>query len=101
LLLRQRKRFKVRNQSMQPTASDGDHLLVDTHAYSKAAPQVGDVVIAEHPEKKNLLITKRVAKVHTSTVSLISDNPTAGQDSRHFGALPATALLGRVTAIVR
>lgn len=101
-LLRRRRRFKVVNDSMQPTARDGDYLVVDTHAYQSGQPQVGDVVLAYHPQQRDLVITKRVASVNSKNIlELASDNPSVGQDSRQFGPIPTSQVLGRVTAVVR
>ena len=100
-LLRLRTRHRVVNASMEPTAKDGDYLLVNPRAYRRRHPAPGDVVIARHPIDADTIITKRVASVADCGVELASDNPDRGQDSRAFGPLPLDLLRGQVTCIIR
>lgn len=95
-----RRRFVVHNDSMQPNLWPGDYLLVDPSAYQHRLPSPGDLVLATHPQDISTTIIKRVGHVLSSDVWLLSDNATRGQDSRHFGAVPLSVLLGKVTAIV-
>ncbi len=99
-LLRLRTRHRVINCSMEPTASSGDYVLVNPHAYNNSLPRQGDVVIARHPWDHDRIITKRVQAVAEQVVELASDN-REGQDSREFGPLPVALLCGQVTCIIR
>ncbi|MGK7883396.1 MAG: S26 family signal peptidase, partial [Crocosphaera sp.] len=62
-LLRLRQRFCVTGNSMFPLLKAGEEVLVDTKAYRLCLPEIGDLVIAWHPQKENLRIIKRVVKV--------------------------------------
>jgi nickel-type superoxide dismutase maturation protease len=84
---------------MAPLLEPGDEVLVDTHAYRQTPPCPGDIVVARHPYRADLLLIKRVAKVHEDGGCLLEgDNPSESTDSRAFGALPAERILGRVTS---
>ena len=48
---------------MFPLLKAGDDILVDTKAYHHSFPEIGNLVIAWHPQKENLRIIKRVVKV--------------------------------------
>ncbi|MFK8032023.1 MAG: nickel-type superoxide dismutase maturation protease [Gammaproteobacteria bacterium] len=99
--MRLRTRHRVVNHSMQPSAEEGDYLLVNPRAYRRSRPQPGDVVVARHPFDSGVTVTKRVARVDEHGVELASDNPGAGQDSRHFGSVPFSLLRGQVTYVIR
>ncbi|NNF17564.1 MAG: nickel-type superoxide dismutase maturation protease [Gammaproteobacteria bacterium] len=98
-VLGKRRRLKVVNNSMLPTARGGDYVLVDPAAYDTGLPAAGELVVATHPHGRDTII-KRVAAVAGAKVWLSADNATAGQDSRHFGAIDRALLRGKVTAII-
>ena len=84
---------------MLPLLRPGDLLLV---RYG-ATPRLGALVLARFPD--GTLVVKRLAERRTArdgspAVWLLSDNPDAGVDSRHRGAIPDTDLVGLVTARV-
>lgn len=92
-LLGRRLAFRVEGDSMAPTLNDGDTVLIAPHL--KAKP--GDIVLAKHPYKQSVKVLKRVAHVDTDgRYNLIGDNPEASSDSRTFGTVPATDLIGNV-----
>ena len=96
-LLRKRKRFKVQGASMYPLLRPGDEVLVDPRAYSRKPPEIGDLVIAQHPTRKELKLVKRVAGLHADgSLDLQGENPFETTD---FNGLPANAILGRVTCL--
>ena len=98
-LLRRRKRLHVIGESMTPTLQPGDTVFVDPSAYHHQQPNEDDVIAAEHPSMDNLQIVKRVAFVdENGHCFLLSDNPTAGTDSRTFGVVPQKQIIGRVVA---
>lgn len=69
------RRFLVTDRSMEPTLVEGQGLL--TTAYGPAKP--GQVRCFEHPARPGFWLVKRVAKVHSDRMDLVSDNP-AGAD---------------------
>lgn len=98
-LLRRRRRFCVVGASMLPLLCAGDEVLVNPYAYRAKSPQVGDVVIARHPFNNDVSkMVKRVVSVENGRFFLAGDNHAESSDSRSFGSLPITALLGQVTS---
>ncbi|MGI9615131.1 MAG: S24/S26 family peptidase [Acidimicrobiales bacterium] len=94
--LRRRDRFRVSGNSMEPTLLDGDFVLVD----AAAVCEIGDLVVAEHPDEDTIVVVKRLAdRSSDSRVILSSDNP-AGSDSRTWGPVPDTAIRGRVQLVL-
>lgn len=82
---------------MVPTLMPGDTIL----AAMGSVGQVGDVAIAPHPTRPDFLLIKRIEKISPDGgVYLISDNAEdpSVRDSRHFGAIAADHILGRVTS---
>jgi nickel-type superoxide dismutase maturation protease len=97
--LRRRLRLRVTGDSMLPTLMAGDLVLVDNSAYRHDLPVPGDVVVVRHPYQKDLIIIKRVTAVTPEgRITVRSDNPRVGSDSRQFGTLAPGRLIGRVTA---
>jgi len=84
---------------MFPLLQPGDEVLVDVRAFEKRTPQVGDVVMVQHPTQPDLKMVKRVTAVlPDDTYQITGDNPSASTDSRIFGPVPPEQILGLVTA---
>lgn len=84
---------------MAPLLEPGDEVLVDACAYRQTPPRPGDLVVAQHPYRADLLLIKRVARVRgNGYCTLEGDNPSESTDSRAFGSLPPECILGRVTS---
>lgn len=89
------RRVVVSGDSMAPAFVPGDRLVVWRHKEVR----VGDVVAVADPRDPSRLLVKRVAAVGPGGVELRGDHPEASTDSRHFGAVPPSAVLG--TALYR
>jgi nickel-type superoxide dismutase maturation protease len=85
-------RVAVTGPSMEPTVREGDWLLV---RQMRRQPRVGELVIAADPRDPARLLVKRVSAVSGDQVTVIGDRPERSTDSRDFGALPSSAILGR------
>ena len=86
-------RAKVTERSMEPALLPGDCLLI--RRTRRIRP--GQVVIARHPDRPEMLLVKRAARRADGGWWLESDNPGAGAvDSRRFGAVPGPLIEGRV-----
>lgn len=87
---------------MLPLLQPGEEVLINPFAYQKCAPQVGEIVVAEHPQKPGLHIIKRVETVLSDgQYALYGDNHAESSDSRQFGPVARSQLLGRVTCCFR
>ncbi len=82
---------------MVPTLVPGAEVLVNPFAYRSTQPQPGDLVVAWHPEQPGLKIIKRVTVVLPDKSCWLSgDNPDESTDSRQWGAVSPSQILGRV-----
>lgn len=72
---------------MVPALEPGDRLLV-----LRLAPRVGDVVAVEHAGR---VLVKRVAAIDGHSVVVHGDNAEGSTDSRTFGPVPRSSVLGR------
>src|SRR6516225_5247680 len=73
-------RVAVAERSMQPALNPGDWLLLrrTTRAGRTLRIRAGQVVLARHPWRPEMLLFKRVARQERAGWSLSSDNPGAG-----------------------
>ena len=86
----------VEGRSMEPELKEGSWaLLLPTRG---RMPRVGDVVVAEHPERAGYEIVKRVAAVSSRRhlVWLAGDNRAESTDSEEFGPVGPDRVVGRV-----
>lgn len=98
-LLRFRQRFCVIGFSMFPILKPGEEVLVDTKAYRHSLPEMGDMVVAEHPHRQDLRIIKWVAFVdEKGNCFLLGENREQSSDSRSFGFVSSQKIIGRVTS---
>ncbi len=95
-LLGKRLRIRISGDSMKPTLSDGDHVLVQP--CSRA--EVDDLVLFSHPYRTDVRIIKRVSAISKAGMTLTGDNPDHSTDSASFGTLPWSRLIGRVCALM-
>jgi nickel-type superoxide dismutase maturation protease len=87
------RRFVVADTSMQPALRHGDRVLVATWL----RPRVGDIVVLRDPEAHNTFLLKRVAQFTSDGRAVVrGDNAYVSRDSRHFGPVPKTLIVGRV-----
>ena len=80
---------------MQPSLEPGDRVLV-RQLGQKAAPSLGSVVVAWHPQRSDLRLIKRLSRVDSTGLWLLGDNPAESTDSRQLGAVPTNLLIGEV-----
>lgn len=105
LLSRSVHRVKVEGGSMAPALLPGDCLLVVRPAhrrfplFSAQRPglEPGEVVAVRDPRHPGRVLVKRVARVDRDSASLevLGDASHASTDSRTFGPVPMSSVLGR------
>jgi nickel-type superoxide dismutase maturation protease len=77
---------------MAPALHPGDRLLVGNWL----ALRVHDLVAFRDPESPSTFLIKRVVSVASSgALTVRGDNPNVSRDSRHFGPVPRTLVVGR------
>ena len=86
-------RFRVADTSMQPALQPGDSLLV-----VRGTPiRPGTIVVFADPQAVTEFRVKRVTDIAPDgTLFVRGDNPNVSRDSRHFGGVPASLVVGRV-----
>jgi nickel-type superoxide dismutase maturation protease len=83
-------RIVVSGDSMRPALEPGDRLLVRrTHR-----PLPGDVVAATDPRQPDRILVKRLVTITDDGAVLVGDNPVASTDSRHFGVVDGSTIIG-------
>lgn len=82
----------IAGASMEPTLAAGDVCIV--LRTRKVKP--GQIVVAEHPERPGFWLVKRALRREPGGWWLVGDNTAASDDSRTFGALPESLIIGRV-----
>ena len=87
--------FKVREQSMEPWAREGDFVLVDKMSYLFFKPKVGHVVVVRHPQRPNLFLLKRIVQESEGMYFVQGDNALKSMDSRYFGSVLQSSLVGK------
>ena len=85
-------RVAVSGQSMEPALREGDWVLV---LPPRRSPRAGDVVLVRDPRERSRLLLKRVAEVKDHGVVVAGDRSDHSTDSRHFGVVPLSLVLGR------
>ncbi len=96
-LVGRRRRVRVVGDSMLPTLAKGEFVLVD----GTRTPAVGQLALARHPDDADLLVVKRVGAITADgRFEVRSDNPAAGTDSRTWGPLDPSAIVGVVTLVL-
>ena len=78
----------VEGLSMIPTYAPGDRVLVRYGARFS----VGDVVLVRHDNRIDI---KRIREIQGDQVFVEGDNHYVSTDSRSYGAVPTSAVIGR------
>lgn len=77
---------------MTPTYSAGDWLV----ATRVGRIAVGQIVVIERESRPGLLVIKRIIRAEGSKWWVEGDNPLASDDSRTFGAIEPSEIVGRI-----
>ncbi len=85
--------FIVRGSSMLPTLKPGQDALVFNWAYIFSKPKKGDIVVIKHQGRAMI---KRVQKTHGRGIFVMGDNQGRSTDSRSFGVIDKSQIIGKV-----
>jgi signal peptidase I len=85
---------------MEPAFQAGDRLIVNRYAYLRRAPRLGEIIVFRDPEHHGRWLLKRVARPPEATIAhgvyVLGDNARESRDSRQFGAIDPSAVIGKV-----
>jgi len=82
---------------MTPALAPGDYVIVNTWAYRRREPGVGDLVVLRDPEGEGRFLCKRIAGVSGSGFYAVrGDNEAVSRDSRSFGLVSRRLIIGKV-----
>ena len=96
ILLKMRQRACITGSSMTPAFFPGEEVLYDPKAYQRRLPEVGDVVVAIHPNTTQKIIKRVTSVLEDGSCFLTGDNQEASTDSRSFGFVSLKHILGKV-----
>lgn len=88
-------RYKVHGKSMLPVLKEGQEVLVWRWFYH---PKKGDI-IAIYKNCRNII--KRIHRIRGKEIFVQGDNKDGSTDSRNFGPLLSSEIIGKVILIVR
>ena len=84
---------------MIPQLLPGDEVLVNPCAYRHQIPLEGDIVLAQRPDRPDVMMIKRVSSIaEDGRIILLGDNHDASTDSRTFGPVALIHVKGKVTS---
>ena len=77
---------------MSPSFSDGDEVLFAP--YINQTLNIGDILLFNHPYKKNNKLVKRITKIKGDSLYFLEgDNPVNSSDSKTFGYINKKSIL--------
>jgi nickel-type superoxide dismutase maturation protease len=83
---------------MSPTLRPGSVVLVLRY-FSFFKPHIGDIIACKSPRNKKIII-KRITKIKNNQYFVQGDNKAASTDSRDFGMLIITKIVGKVIYVL-
>lgn len=87
---------------MEPSVHPGDYVVANIWAYRFRRPRRGEVVLVRDPETRTRVLLKRVASVsRDGEIVVVGDNPERSRDSRQFGAVSRSDVIGKAWIRVR
>lgn len=88
-------RFIVSGDSMSPALKAGQNVLIWSWFYEA---KVEDIVVIE---KNNKDMIKRIKKIENGKYFIEGDNKQKSTDSRKFGPIDRSEIIGKVILVVR
>ena len=103
--------YTVQGDSMVPTLHGGSVLVINRLAYLRSSPSVGDIVVVRYGINDEITFVKRVIAVegqigilasgaqiniNTGQIFIEGDNKNFSTDSRSYGAIAVSQVVGKV-----
>ena len=95
-VLRRYHRYRVQGRSMLPTLREGDEVLIKAIQVGSGCFIKGDIVCCKDPRHSSRLMIKRVTQLSGSACYVEGDCAKDSTDSRHFGWIKTSDILGKV-----
>ena len=89
------KLIKISGSSLEPEYNHGDYLVTTTISFIIRSLKAGNIVVFKHPVYGTMVKQVKNADPHTGEIFVIGTHPDS-TDSRHFGAIPSSWLMGKV-----
>jgi nickel-type superoxide dismutase maturation protease len=80
---------------MSPTFNEGEEILVNRLSFLFKKPKAGDIIACKDPRDRKILI-KRISKIEDNKYFVVGDNKQNSTDSRKFGMIEKSDILGCV-----
>lgn len=90
--------YRVEGESMFPAIQPKSLLVVSKFTYVVKKPKVGDIVVVKRSNDRSKIV-KRIAKIYDSTYYILGDNQKKSTDSRHFGVVALSEIVGKVVYV--
>jgi nickel-type superoxide dismutase maturation protease len=87
--------FHIQGSSMLPLFKSGETVLVVRFTFFFFRPKLQDIVIAKDPRDGKFLL-KRITAIEKEKFFLSGDNKSASTDSREFGMIDRSGLIGKI-----
>ena len=89
--------YEIAGNSMLPSLSPGDYVIVDRGAYRSTPPRPGQIALAQDPRDPRRALVKRVGWIDPDgRIWLLGDQPDESTDSLSFGPVAPDLIIGRV-----
>lgn len=82
-------RVRVIGPSMEPALANGEVVWA-----RRGGIALGAVAVFREPDRPEMIAVKRIDRLSEQGVWLVGDNLLASHDSRHYGWVPRTEVLG-------
>ncbi len=64
--------FYIPSAAMSDTIQCGDHILSDTWAHTKSAPERGDIIISKFPDNPSVVLIKRLIGIPGDKITIVA-----------------------------
>jgi nickel-type superoxide dismutase maturation protease len=91
-------KYQIIGKSMRPTLKAGDMVLVNKAAYWLSLPKRNDIIALRDPRDGKTLI-KRIIKIEEKGYFVQGDNKNASTDSRIFGMIRRSEIIGKIITL--
>tara|TARA_Y100001970_G_scaffold288521_1_gene416057 strand:- start:9776 stop:10177 length:402 start_codon:yes stop_codon:yes gene_type:complete len=93
-LLLGKKICKVSGDSMNPLILHDNYVFYKPYKLRKTKLFHNQILICNHPTKKDFLLIKRISKINSNSIEIKGDNQIESLDSRTFGVVNKKSILG-------